>query len=79
MLTFTIRAARLKILQHQLQSTLACLSESDWNKLADCTEGYSGSDLANVTADALLQPVREMEAAQYWKPFSSECESNENL
>ena len=66
------RAARLQILQHQLQSTSACLSESDWHKLADCTEGYSGSDLANVTADALLQPVREMEQARYWKPLSSQ-------
>ena len=61
----------MHLLKHHSCSP-SSLSEADWLQLADSTEGYSGSDLATMTADALLQPVREMEEAHYWKPLSSE-------
>ena len=31
------------------------------------TEGLSGSDIATMVADALLQPVRELEEATHWR------------
>ena len=43
------------------------LSEKEWQELASATEGYSGSDIANIVADSLMEPVREMETAKYWK------------
>ena len=46
------------------------LSEVDWEGLVTRTEGLSGSDIATVVADALLQPVRELEDATYWRPTS---------
>ena len=47
--------------------TPAHLSESDWDLLVSRTEGYSGSDIATCVADALLEPVRELEGAQFWR------------
>ena len=42
------------------------LTESEWNILADKTEGYSGSDIANMTLGALFGPIRDLQTAQYW-------------
>lgn len=36
--------------------------------LSEHTEGYTGSDIAHLVSEALLQPVRELEAAQHWLP-----------
>ena len=44
------------------------LSEGGWEELASRTEGQSGSDVATLVADALMQPVRELEQATHWKP-----------
>jgi hypothetical protein len=38
----------------------------DWGPLLDSTEGYSGSDLAMLAQCALLQPVRELQHAEFW-------------
>ena len=44
------------------------IGDEDLTMLSGCTEGYSGSDLAHVASDALLRPLRELEAACYWMP-----------
>ena len=60
------REARLEILKlHVTQD--AELNEQEWNTLAECTNGFSGSDIATCTADAVLQPVRELETCKFWK------------
>lgn len=42
------------------------LSEEDWDTLGKMTEGFSGSDLANCTSDALFEPIRELEKTTHW-------------
>ncbi|XP_065884954.1 uncharacterized protein [Dysidea avara] len=60
------REARLEILKlHVTQD--AELNEQDWGTLVENTEGFSGSDIATCTADAVLEPVRELETCKYWK------------
>lgn len=43
------------------------LTPSDYRDLAERTEGYSGSDIAIVVRDALMQPVRKVLAATHFK------------
>lgn len=43
------------------------LSEEEWDSLVQKTEGFSGSDIATCAADAVLQPIRELESSRYWK------------
>ena len=40
--------------------------------MVSLSDGCSGSDIANLTADALLEPIREMESALYWRRVSGE-------
>ena len=61
------RKARRHLLELHIVDTPAHLSESDWDLLVSRTEGYSGSDIATCVADALLEPVRELEGAQFWR------------
>ena len=55
-----------------MRDTRVSISESEWRQLEEMTEGYSGSDISNIVADALLQPVRELETASYWKQTGSQ-------
>ncbi|GAA5835468.1 hypothetical protein JCM11251_005242 [Rhodosporidiobolus azoricus] len=48
-------------------TTPCTLSQQDYRSLADKTEGYSGSDLAVVVRDALMQPVRKVLGAKHLK------------
>lgn len=43
------------------------LSETDWDLLCDRTEGYSGSDIANMMLEALFGPIRDLQTATHWK------------
>lgn len=49
-------------------STPCELSAKDYRILAEKTDGYSGSDIAIVVRDALMQPVRKVLAATHFKP-----------
>ena len=49
-----------------LGNTLNTLSESNFDILSDYTEGYSGSDIAVVVKDALMESIRK---CQYAKKF----------
>ena len=62
------RQARHRLLELHLGASQVELSEADWELLVTRTEGLSGSDIATVVADALLQPVRELEDAAHWRP-----------
>lgn len=43
------------------------LNKEEWDSLVQKTEGFSGSDIATCTADAVLQPIRELESCKCWK------------
>eukprot|EP00483_Globobulimina_turgida_P010876 UN10897 len=42
------------------------LQEKDYDILAERTEGYSGSDIAAVVQDALMEPVRTLQSATHF-------------
>lgn len=46
---------------------MTSLSETDWEKLAGKTEGFSGSDLASCVSDAMFEPLRELRDAHFWE------------
>ncbi|GAA5835470.1 hypothetical protein JCM11251_005243 [Rhodosporidiobolus azoricus] len=60
-------AARSKMFHLNIGTTPCTLSQQDYRSLADKTEGYSGSDLAVVVRDALMQPVRKVLGATHFK------------
>lgn len=35
--------------------------------MMNMTEGYSASDLKNLTKDAIMMPVRELSTCKWWK------------
>ena len=49
---------RKVLLKKLLSGNKYKLSESELNKIAELTEGYSGSDLTNLAKDAALGPIR---------------------
>jgi len=53
--------------QIHVGDTPCSLTEDDYRALAERTEGYSGSDIAIVVRDALMQPVRKVIAATHFK------------
>jgi SpoVK/Ycf46/Vps4 family AAA+-type ATPase len=56
------RPARLNLLKRTLDKSRISyqLSEKDFEKILEWTEGYSGSDLAAYVTDAAMGPVREI-------------------
>lgn len=53
-------------------STPCELEPKDYRALAQRTDGYSGSDIAIVVRDALMQPVRKVINATHFKPVKVE-------
>lgn len=49
----------------------ATLVSSDYTVLANKSEGFSGSDIANVVQSALMRPIRKITQATHYKPVSS--------
>ncbi|GAA6033426.1 hypothetical protein JCM8097_006745 [Rhodosporidiobolus ruineniae] len=65
-------AARQKMFHLNIGTTPCTLSQQDYRALAEKTEGYSGSDLAVVVRDALMQPVRKVLSATHFKEVEVE-------
>ncbi|ORY26358.1 P-loop containing nucleoside triphosphate hydrolase protein [Naematelia encephala] len=59
--------ARRKMFELNVGSTPHGLSPHDFSTLADETEGYSGSDIAVIVRDALMQPVRKVLSATHFQ------------
>lgn len=62
--------ARAGILRLNLGSTPNTLQPNDFSELAQASESYSGSDLAIVVRDAIMQPVRKMQSATHFRMVS---------
>jgi vacuolar protein-sorting-associated protein 4 len=55
--------ARKKMFKLNLGSTPHSLQEEDFEKLGERTDNYSGSDIAVVVKDALMEPIRKCQSA----------------
>ncbi|EEB95518.1 hypothetical protein MPER_05499, partial [Moniliophthora perniciosa FA553] len=65
--------ARRRMFELHVGSTPCELSPKDYRTLADKTDGYSGSDIAIVVRDALMQPVRKVISATHFKRAPNEA------
>ncbi|KAF8758757.1 Cytochrome P450 sterol C22-desaturase [Rhizoctonia solani] len=63
--------ARKRMFELNVGSTPCELTNQDYRALADKTPGYSGSDIAVVVRDALMQPVRKVLSATHFKPVTA--------
>ncbi|KAJ2123332.1 Vacuolar protein sorting-associated protein 4 [Coemansia sp. RSA 2131] len=60
-------AARARMFQLHIGNTPCTLTQRDYRMLADRTDGYSGSDVAVIVRDALMQPIRKVQLATHFK------------
>ncbi|KAK4166917.1 P-loop containing nucleoside triphosphate hydrolase protein [Cladorrhinum sp. PSN259] len=60
-------AARTTMFKLAIGDTKTALKQEDFRELAKASEGYSGSDIAIVVQDALMQPVRKIQQATHFK------------
>ncbi|KAF7876383.1 hypothetical protein EAF04_001475 [Stromatinia cepivora] len=59
--------ARTKMFEISVGTTPCELVASDYRKLGELSEGYSGSDISIAVQDALMQPVRKIQTATHYK------------
>ena len=57
---------RAGIFKVHLGDTYNSLKEEDFKKLAKLTEGFSGSDIATLSQEAILEPLRRVQEAKYF-------------
>lgn len=55
------------------------LEREDYRTLADETDGYSGSDIATVVHDALMQPIRKIMGATHFKRVPDPTKQSNDL
>ena len=58
--------ARKVMFQLNLGKTANQLTDEQFDDLAERTEGYSGSDIATLTQDAIYEPIRKCESASHF-------------
>uniref|UniRef100_A0A7S2ZG99 AAA+ ATPase domain-containing protein n=2 Tax=Rhodosorus marinus TaxID=101924 RepID=A0A7S2ZG99_9RHOD len=66
--------ARGRMFEVHLGPTLHSLTSEDFIELGKKSDGYSGSDINNVVRDAIMQPVRTLQNAQF---FTAEMVTDE--
>ncbi|WWC88948.1 uncharacterized protein L201_003863 [Kwoniella dendrophila CBS 6074] len=64
--------ARRRMFELNVGTTPNGLTARDFTTLAEQTEGYSGSDIAVIVRDALMQPVRKVLSATHFKEVESD-------
>lgn len=65
--------ARGKMFRLHLGNTPHELTDADFQKLADVTNGYSGADIAICVREALMSPIRKVQTATHFKKVSLFC------
>ncbi|MCQ2817468.1 MAG: hypothetical protein MJ252_09405 [archaeon] len=50
-----------------LGNTENVVTEEEFDHLADITDGYSGSDIATLTQDAIYEPLRICQSARFFR------------
>lgn len=57
---------RLAMLKLAIAKNSIKCSGEQLHELANLTDGYSGSDIANLVNDALMSPVRSLDKVKVW-------------
>uniref|UniRef100_U5EVN4 vesicle-fusing ATPase n=1 Tax=Corethrella appendiculata TaxID=1370023 RepID=U5EVN4_9DIPT len=70
--------ARLVMFKIHLGNTTHCLTEENLRELSKKSDGYSGSDISIVVRDALMEPVRKVQAATHFKQVSGPSPLDKN-
>lgn len=60
--------ARTVMFKLAVGDTPNTLTQEDFKRLAAQTDGYSGSDIAIIVQDALMEPIRLVQQATHFKP-----------
>ncbi|XP_077580806.1 vacuolar protein sorting-associated protein 4B isoform X1 [Stigmatopora nigra] len=68
--------ARSFMFKLHLGSTPNSLTDSDFVTLGKKTDGYSGADISIIVRDALMQPVRKVQAATHFKRVNGPSRSD---
>ncbi|CEP11868.1 hypothetical protein [Parasitella parasitica] len=68
--------ARANLFALNVGNTPCTLSQQDFKQLADMTDGYSGSDIAVLVRDALMQPIRKLQTATHFKAVTAPSRVN---
>lgn len=63
--------ARERLFKLNVGDTPCQLTPPDYRQLGKMTEGYSGSDIAVLVRDALMQPVRKVLGATHFKQITA--------
>ncbi|KAI9097183.1 P-loop containing nucleoside triphosphate hydrolase protein [Phlyctochytrium arcticum] len=63
--------ARAKMFQLNVGATKCEMHPPQYRKLAERTDGYSGSDIAVAVRDALMEPVRKVQLATHFRPVGA--------
>lgn len=58
-----VKIARKKLFKHMLAKESHTITDEQFDNLADRTEGYSGSDIAQVCKEAAMMPFRKIDYA----------------
>ena len=69
--------ARVIMFKLNIGDTPHELQEKDFADLAKRTNGYSGSDIATLTQDAIYEPVRRCQAAKYFRKIPNPQNPND--
>jgi vacuolar protein-sorting-associated protein 4 len=59
--------ARLHMLKMNVDDTPSNITEDEFKDLAAVTEGFSGSDIATLTQDAIFEPIRRCQGAKFFR------------
>jgi vacuolar protein-sorting-associated protein 4 len=71
--------ARRRMFELNVGTTPHGLTPVDFKSLGEQTDGYSGSDIAVIVRDALMQPVRKVLSATHFKEVSRVFRSQQSL
>lgn len=63
---------RLFLVNHNLKSTPHKISPADIEKVAEKLDGFSGSDISIFIRDAVFEPVRKMQNANYFMEINKD-------
>ena len=66
-----VKARRLMFILN-LGNTENDITEKEFDTLAEMTEGYSGSDIATLTQDAIYGPLRKCQRAKFFKKIDND-------